>query len=131
MMAMSESWKRCIRISAMFGVFALGAFSASLLQPSTARAQSISSSIIVPQGGLTFRTPEGRLIARLSSGPGGGVFELYDAEQRPIAPGRGGSGAAITTPRHSATWSADEGDDTLVDPWLVGHVEPHLPASGL
>jgi hypothetical protein len=39
--------------------------------------------VYVPQEGLAFRTPEGRVIARLSYDRAGGHFDIYDAEERP------------------------------------------------
>ena len=44
-----------------------------------ARAQSLTTStIVVPEGGLYFRTPDGTPVARLSHGARGASFELYD-----------------------------------------------------
>jgi len=44
-----------------------------------ARAQSLTTStIIVPEGGLYFRAPDGSVVARLTRGAHGGSFELFD-----------------------------------------------------
>jgi hypothetical protein len=67
-------------------VFALGiGFGAGALQRE-ARAQSTATSTIyVPAGGLVFRAADGTPLARLSRGPHGGDFEIFDdrAEPRP------------------------------------------------
>ncbi len=42
-------------------------------------AQSLTTStIIVPEGGLYFRAPDGTVVARLSRDSHGGSFELFD-----------------------------------------------------
>jgi hypothetical protein len=44
-----------------------------------ARAQSLTTStVIVPEGGLYFRAPDGTVVARLSRDAHGGSFELFD-----------------------------------------------------
>jgi hypothetical protein len=44
-----------------------------------ARAQSLTTStIVVPEGGLYFRAPDGTVVARLSRDAHGGSFELFD-----------------------------------------------------
>ena len=75
-----------------------------------ARAQSLTAStIVVPEGGLYFRAPDGTLVARLSRDAHGGSFELFDGkslattELRPnpyvvdaecVGPGQAGGGEA-------------------------------------
>jgi hypothetical protein len=44
-----------------------------------ARAQSLTTStIVVPEGGLYFRAPDGTPVARLARDAHGGSFELFD-----------------------------------------------------
>lgn len=44
-----------------------------------ARAQSLTTStIVVPEGGLYFRAPDGTVVARLTRDSHGGNFELFD-----------------------------------------------------
>jgi len=44
-----------------------------------ARADASAITVPVPSQGVVFRTPEGRIVARLRSEASGGVFELFDA----------------------------------------------------
>jgi hypothetical protein len=77
-------------------------FGAGALQRE-ARAQSIATSTIyVPAGGLVFRAADGTPIARLSRGPHGGSFELFDD--------RGGQRPAATKDTGSRGYVLDEGD---------------------
>jgi hypothetical protein len=70
-----------------------------------AHAQSIATSTIyVPAGGLVFRAADGTPLARLSRGPHGGSFEVFDD--------RGEGRAAPTRATGSKSYVVDEGD-----PW--------------
>lgn len=73
-------------------------FGAGALQRE-AHAQSIATSTIyVPAGGLVFRAADGTPIARLSRGPHGGSFELFDdrgEEHAAPAPGSGSKGYVL------------------------------------
>ncbi len=53
----------------------------------SARAQSapFASTVYVPSDGLAFRAFDGRIVARLSYDRRGGVFEVYDGDERPSA----------------------------------------------
>ena len=64
--------------------FAAGVASAQLLEH-TAHAQTapFASTFYVPTDGLAFRSFDGRVIARLSYDRGGGVFEVYNADEHP------------------------------------------------
>jgi hypothetical protein len=68
--------------------FAGGVLSGRLFAPREALAQSrpVTTTINVGEQGLLFRGPDGRVIARLSSDPiQGGIFELYNASEKPGA----------------------------------------------
>jgi hypothetical protein len=68
-------------VAASFGA---GLASSRLLERDAfARAAPLASTIYVPSDGLAFRTFDGRVIARLSYGRHGGVFDLYDTDERP------------------------------------------------
>jgi hypothetical protein len=126
---MRELSARGTRILVSLGVLALGIGIGTIFRPADARASSLQSSIVVPHEGLTFRSTDGRVIARLSAGPGGGVFELYDADERPSIAVRAG---AIARPRSIAAWSPGSADESLVDPWTASSPNvDRLPASGL
>jgi hypothetical protein len=129
MMELSASAARSTRLFALLGAVALGAGLPCLFRPGDARAQSAPASVIVPHDGLMFRTPEGRILARLSSGPPGGMLELYDAEQHPSLTVRAGSPAPD---RGIGGWSPGEPEEDLVDSWTS--ISPRIvrrPASGL
>jgi hypothetical protein len=65
-------------------------FGAGALQRE-ARAQSVAmSTIYVPAGGLVFRAADGTPLARLSRGPHGGSFELFDERGQEHAAPKGG-----------------------------------------
>lgn len=116
---MRASWK-----ATLISVAGLSAATGSALGhwgwPRDARAQSQSSvsTVLVPPGGLVFRSPEGRTIARLSRDESGGVIELYDNDEQVVS---------RLTARHS-TRSARSSDCTCtpasqsvmldnIDPW--------------
>ena len=83
-----------------------------------ARAQSIATSTIyVPAGGLVFRAADGTPIARLSRGPHGGNFELFDD--------RGETRAAPTKDTGSKGYVLDEGD-----PWRAPLPPSDRPGAG-
>ena len=98
-------------------VSALGiGFGAGALQHE-AHAQSIATSTIyVPAGGLVFRAADGTPLARLSRGPHGGSFEVFDdrGEER-AAPKRDGSRGYVL----------DDGD-----PWRAPEAPRDRPAAG-
>ena len=50
-----------------------------------ARAQAAGAAVYVPPEGLSFRSPDGRLIARLAYDSRGGFFEVYDRREHPSA----------------------------------------------
>jgi hypothetical protein len=92
-------------------------FGAGALQRE-AHAQSIATSTIyVPAGGLVFRAADGTPLARLSRGPHGGSFEVFDD--------RGEQRAAPARDDGSKGYVVDEGD-----PWRTP-VAPHdRPGAG-
>jgi hypothetical protein len=112
------------RIAIGLGVALLSVVTTCLLHPARASAQSaLSASIAVPLEGLFFRAPDGRVLARLSSGPDGSVFELYDAQGRPTTAVRGGT---FSPPmRRSSGWTPGELSEGLADPWVP---DPWVPA---
>lgn len=92
-------------------------FGAGVLQRD-ARAQAIATSTIyVPAGGLVFRAADGTPIARLSRGPHGGSFELFDD--------RGETRAAPTKGTDSKGYVLDEGD-----PWRAPAPPSDRPGAG-
>jgi hypothetical protein len=79
-----------------------------------ARAQSLTTStIVVPEGGLYFRAPDGTLVARLSRDAHGGSFELFD--------GRAGMATKELRPNPYL----DE-----ADPWNTGKPVGERPGPG-
>jgi hypothetical protein len=73
-----------VTVSGFFG----GALSGRVFAPREALAQSrpLTTTINVGLQGLLFRDADGRVIARLSSDPmQGGIFELYNANEKPGA----------------------------------------------
>jgi hypothetical protein len=70
--------------------FACG-ITASQLFIREARAQTVpfAASIYVPSDGLAFRSFDGHVVARLSYGPRGGVFEVYDEREQVASRMRG------------------------------------------
>ncbi len=90
-------------------------FGAGALQRE-AHAQSVATSTIyVPAGGLVFRAADGTPIARLSRGPRGGSFELFDD--------RGEERAAPTS--RSNRYDVDERD-----PWTAPVAPIERPGAG-
>jgi hypothetical protein len=82
--------------------FGGGIVSGRLFAVNEAQAQGrLPTSIDVGAGGLVFRGPNGRVIAKLSSDASGGVFELFNANEQPGARLRANSfsGGFDVTPR--------------------------------
>ena len=69
---------------ALVAAFAAGVLSQRIRLPE-AHADTVSSTatVYVPPDGLVFRTLDGTPIARISRDSHGGVFEVYDDQQRP------------------------------------------------
>ncbi len=102
---------------ALFGLacFAAGGLTVTLAAPRAAEAQSYSSSIQVPRGGLAFRSADGHVIARLSYDSHGGTFEVLDEHGAPTAamgPQPHPIAAPVVGP--NTVWSLDD----TPDPWL-------------
>jgi hypothetical protein len=110
--------------------FAAGVASGTWLTPREAHAQSFTSSIQVPPDGLTFRSTEGRPIARLSYDARGGVFEVLDYRGEAVST-MGVRGTEVARPAAGprSGWSLDD----VPDPWTPAGSTGHrpLPASGL
>jgi len=84
-------------------LFACGiGFGAGTLQREAHALSMTTSTIYVPAGGLVFRAADGTPLARLSRGPHGGSFELFDE--------RGERGAAPTRDPGSRPYGHDQGD---------------------
>ncbi len=109
--------------------FGCGALVATLAAPRVAGAQAFSSTIQVPRGGLTFRAPDGRAVARVSYDEHGGIFEVLDEHGRAVS--TLGAGAAesplATKPSAKTVWSVDD----TPDPWVRPPPAVALPSSGL
>ncbi len=68
-------------VAASFGA---GFASSHLLERDAfARGAPFASTLYVPSDGLAFRSFDGRVIARLSYGRHGGIFDIYDGDERP------------------------------------------------
>jgi hypothetical protein len=93
------SYRFPLALLAVLAAFA-GGFASSQVFERRAQAQSapFASSVYVPADGLAFRTFDGRIIARLSYGHRGGVFDLYDGDERPSTSLR----AEVTAGAHPA-----------------------------
>jgi hypothetical protein len=108
--------------------FAAGALAVTVLLPRDAHAIPFASTIQVPVGGLTFRAPDGRAIARLTYDARGGVFEVLDENGGAVSSmGHAPRPSALPVAAPPAVWSVDE----LRDPWARDAVEGAHPASGL
>ncbi len=86
---------------AVAAAFAAGLGSSYWVRDAHAQAAPFAASVYVPSDGLAFRTFDGRVVARLSYDPHGGVFEVYDEHEQPAARIRGdalGHGAAAARP---------------------------------
>jgi hypothetical protein len=92
--------------------FAAGALSVTLMAPRVAHADAVSSAILVPWEGLTFRSVDGRAIARLSYSAGGGVFEVLDGSGNSFATGRV---PPLPSPSPSASPSATSSENLAED----------------
>lgn len=97
------------------GTLGLAVAAIGLFSPSKAGAESRVASLVVPPGGLEFRTPEGHILARLSSSPAGGVLELYDANEHPASVWQ--TGSAASPARLGAIGESEERLDVIRDPW--------------
>ena len=69
--------------------------------PSVARADTVpvGSTVYIPAEGLSFRTIDGHLVAKLSRNASGGVFELVDDKEAGIVRLSVGSGSARVSSR--------------------------------
>jgi hypothetical protein len=73
-----------------------GGMVASRLGEREAKAQSAAgAAVYVPPEGLSFRSPDGHLIARLAYDSRGGFFEIYDRHERPSGSLRSGFASEI------------------------------------
>jgi hypothetical protein len=72
-----------IAISALAVTFAAGVVGSQLIREAHAQTAPFASTMYVPADGLTLRTLEGHVVARLSYDSHGGMFELYDEHERP------------------------------------------------
>ncbi len=72
-----------IAISALAVTFAAGVVGSQLIREAHAQTAPFASTMYVPADGLTLRTLEGHVVAKLSYDAHGGVFELYDEHERP------------------------------------------------
>jgi hypothetical protein len=77
---------------------AVGFASSGMLErAAVAQRASSGSTIYIPPDGLTFRTFDGRAVARLSYDDSGGVLELYDEHEKPGARVRGSRLSTVGT----------------------------------
>ena len=83
---MSSKQFRLMLTLTVLAAFAGGAISSRILTAEAQKTAPRSNVVIVPAGGLTFKTPEGHIVARLDATPDGARFGLY---------GKAGEGAAI------------------------------------
>jgi hypothetical protein len=113
----------------VLAVGAIVAASIGLLRPSHAGADPSTASIVVPRGGLAFRTPEGKVLARLSSDTEGGVLELYDAHEQPTAAWRGG--ASVARGAAGPEWTPGGLDEEVRDPWRTSPKRASFNGGGL
>lgn len=63
----------------------VGGFAGNLVSSGAVKqacAEGLAITLPVPSEGVVFRTPGGRVVARLRSESGGGVFELLDAREK-------------------------------------------------
>lgn len=66
--------------------FAAGALTSHLIEgEAQARPAATPANVLVPTGGLAFRTADGHIVARLSYTAQGGVFEVFDEKERPTS----------------------------------------------
>lgn len=72
-----------IAITALAATFAAGLVASHFIRDARAETASFAATVYVPRDGLTLRTLDGHVIARLSSDAHGGVFELFDENERP------------------------------------------------
>jgi hypothetical protein len=74
---------RGVALAAAFGAGVLT--SHALEKDAQAERPPMASAVFVPNGGLAFRTLDGRVIAKLAYDAKGGFLELYDEHERPAA----------------------------------------------
>ncbi len=73
-----------LAVLTLLGAFAGGFVSSQLLERSAhALSVPLASTVYVPADGLAFRTFDGHIFARLSYNARGGVFDVYDGQERP------------------------------------------------
>jgi hypothetical protein len=73
-----------LAVLTLLGAFAGGIVSSQLLEGRAhALTLPLASTEYVPSDGLAFRTFDGRIVARLSYNARGGVFDVYDGQERP------------------------------------------------
>jgi hypothetical protein len=103
----------------LIGMVAAGGigFGAGALQREAHAQSNATSTIYVPAGGLVFRAADGTPIARLSRGPHGGSFELFDD--------RGELHAAPTREVGPKAYVVDERD-----PWTAPATQTDRPGPG-
>jgi hypothetical protein len=74
----------------LFAAFGGGAASSHLLEREAGAQTAHSAMVYLPAEGLTFKTLDGHLVARLSYDSRGGAFEVYDNRERPAGALRAG-----------------------------------------
>jgi hypothetical protein len=87
-----------IAITALAATFAAGVVGSHFIRDARADSSSQGASVYVPPDGLTFRTTEGRVVAKLSYDSHGGTFELFDERERPTTRMRADSFAPAPPP---------------------------------
>jgi hypothetical protein len=127
-MLQSFSRRSALVVVLSFAAFAAGVLSATLMLPREAHAQSLSSTLQVPEEGLTFRSVDGRAIARLSYDAHGGVFEVLGDRGEPVASlGQRGRAGLAPAEGPKTEWSLDDAPD----PWARAPGRIKAPPSGL
>jgi hypothetical protein len=75
-----------VRALTLVLVFGAGLVTSRALEKDAqAERPPVASAVFVPNGGLAFRTLDGRVIAKLAYDAKGGFLELYDEHERPAA----------------------------------------------
>ncbi len=73
-----------LAVLTVLGAFAGGLVSSQLWERSAhALTAPLASTMYVPSDGIAFRTFDGRIVARLSYNVRGGIFDVYDGQERP------------------------------------------------
>jgi hypothetical protein len=87
-----------LALLSLLAAFGCGA-ALSHLAERDARAQTAhAATVYLPPEGLTFRSLDGHLVARLTSDARGGSFEVYDNHEHPAGALRAGLAAAGAAP---------------------------------